>query len=93
MTAAVVITGVGGVGVEDTTVVTVQFPSLQRLMGSVCRLWFIGHCVDTTNVGSRAPGVPLLYGPAREGPIATITAGAPDQGADGVLSIHERSHS
>jgi hypothetical protein len=61
--------------------------------GLVRRLGFVRHCVGTANVGSHAPACPLLYGAAREGPAATRTAGAPDQGADGDPSINGRSPS
>jgi hypothetical protein len=30
-------------------------------------LGFVGHCVGTVNISSRAPRMPLLYGAVREG--------------------------
>jgi hypothetical protein len=71
----------------------VRLPFASALTGSVRRLEFVEHCVGTTNIGSRAPDVPLLYGVVREGPTATRTADALDQGADGDTSINKRSHS
>jgi hypothetical protein len=61
MTAAVVVVGVSGVGVEDTTVVSSEwFPSLQRLQDRTDLIGFVGGTVDTENVSSRAPACPLL---------------------------------
>jgi hypothetical protein len=57
MAAAVVVVGVGGVGVEDTTVAAAQLavplasaPSRLDQLTRVC-----GGTVDTVNVGSHAP--------------------------------------
>jgi hypothetical protein len=80
----VVVVGVGGVGVEDTTVAVVQLavplasaPSRLDQLARVC-----GGTVDTVNVGSRAPTCPPFnMALCEKGSTATRTTGAPDQGA------------
>jgi hypothetical protein len=60
MAAAVVVVGVGGVGVEDTTVAAARWavplasaPSRSDRFARVC-----GGIVDTVNIGFRAPTCP-----------------------------------
>jgi hypothetical protein len=80
----VVVVGVGGVGVEDTTVAVVQLavplasaPSRLDQLARVC-----GGTVDTVNVGSRAPTCPPFnMALCEKGSTATRTTCAPDQGA------------
>jgi hypothetical protein len=84
MAAAVVVVGVGGVGVKSTTIVAARWavplasaPSRSDRLARVC-----GGTVDTVNVGSRAPACPPFSIALRErGPTATKIAGALDQGA------------
>jgi hypothetical protein len=72
MAAAVVVVGVGGVGVEGTTVAVARWavplasaPSRSDRLARVC-----GGTVDTVNVGARAPVCPLLIlRCARGGPL------------------------
>jgi hypothetical protein len=72
----------------------VRLPLSSAPTGSVRRLRFVGHCVGTTNVGSRVPGVPLFYMALCErGSLPQYRQAPPDQGADGDLSIYGRSHS
>jgi hypothetical protein len=83
MTAAVVVVGVGGVGVKGTTVAAVWWalplasaPSRSDRLARVC-----GGTVDTVNVGSRAPACPPFNIVLCERRLtATRTTGAPDQG-------------
>jgi hypothetical protein len=62
MAAAVVIVGVGGVGVEDTTVATarwaVPLASATSRSDRFARVY--GGIVDTVNISFRVPACPLL---------------------------------
>jgi hypothetical protein len=83
MTAAVVVVGVGGVGVKGTTVAAAWWvvhlasaPSRSDRLARVC-----GGTMDTVNVGSRAPTWPPFNIVLCERRLtATRTTGAPDQG-------------
>jgi hypothetical protein len=83
MTAAVVVVGVGGVGVKGTTVAAAWWavplasaPSRSDRLARVC-----GGTVDTMNVGSRAPACPPFNIVLCESRLtATRTTDAPDQG-------------
>jgi hypothetical protein len=85
MAAAVVMVGVGDVGVKSTTVAVVRWavplasaPSRSDRLARVC-----GGTVDTVNVGFHAPSCPplLILRYVRGGPLP-YKASAPDQGAD-----------
>jgi hypothetical protein len=55
--------------------------------GSDRRLGFVGHCTGTVNIGSCAPGVPLLYGTVREGgPLSQERQAPPIRARDENLS-------
>jgi hypothetical protein len=80
----VVVIGVGGVGVEDTTVAAARWavplasaPSRSNRLVRVC-----GGTVDTVNVGSRVLACPPFnMALCERGLTAIRTVGAPDQGA------------
>jgi hypothetical protein len=84
MAAAVVVVGVGGVGVEDTTVAAMQWaiplasaPSRSDRLARVCG----GHC-GYGKCWFPCPGVPPFnMALCERGPIETRMTGAPDQGA------------
>jgi hypothetical protein len=84
----VVVVGVGGVGVEDTTVTAAQLvvplasaPSRLDQLARVC-----GGTVDTVNVGSRAPPL-LIWRCARRGPLPQERHTPPIRAHDGCPSI------
>jgi hypothetical protein len=84
MAAAVVVVGVGGVGVEDTTVATarwaVPLASATSRSDRFARVY--GGIVDTVNISFRVPACPPFNMTLCEmGPTATRTADAPDQDA------------
>jgi hypothetical protein len=81
MTAAVVVVGVGGVGVEDTTVAAARWavPLASAHSRSDPFARFCRGIVDTVNIGFRAPACPPFNMTLCErGPTSTRTAGAPD---------------
>jgi hypothetical protein len=90
MTTAVVVVGVGGVGVKGTTVAAAWWavplasaPSRSDRLARVC-----GGTVDTVNVGSRAPACPLLIlCCARGGSLPQERQAPPIRACDGCPSI------
>jgi hypothetical protein len=65
-----------GDGVDGGGAVELPLASTPSVIGRC--LGFVGRCVGTTNIGSRAPGVPLLYSAMREGSTIIRTVGVPD---------------
>jgi hypothetical protein len=90
MAVAVIVVGVGGVGVKGTMVVTARWavslasaPSRSDRLARVC-----GGTVDTVNVGFRAPTCPrLILRCAREGSLPQERQAPPIRARDGGPSI------